>query len=99
PITTYLFVHLHFIDDAHDRRVDRAVLEARRHPGRTAADDEDGLADTGIHGIDGHQIVALELASRIDRSRDQQLAADQPRIFSRGDNRPDDLGQKHDGEI
>ena len=43
-------------------RVDGTVLHPRRHPRRTAADDQDGLADTGVDGVDGHQIPAVDFA-------------------------------------
>ena len=87
----------HGVDDADDGRVDRAVLQAGRHAGGAAADDEDGLADTGVDGVDGDQVGAFSFSVRIHRPRDQQLAADQPRVLAGGDDGPDDAGENHWG--
>ena len=43
------------------------VLEAGGHARGAAADDQHGLADAGVHGVDGDEIVAFGLAGR-DRS-------------------------------
>src|SRR4051812_41997913 len=83
------------VDDADDGGVNRTVLQARRHPGGTAADDEYGLPDAGVDRVHGYEVTAFGLALRIHRPDDQQLAADQPRVFPRGDDRPDDLCEKH----
>src|SRR5688572_13986473 len=74
-----LLVYVDRVDDADDRGIDRAVFHAGRHPGRAAADDEDRFADSGIDRVHGHQIRAFGLAARIDRPRDHQLVADEPR--------------------
>ena len=52
------------VDDADDGGVDRAVLQARRHARRAAADDEHRLADAGIDGVDGDEVVAFGFAAR-----------------------------------
>ena len=77
------------------RGIHRPVLHARRHARRAAADDQHGLADAGIDGIDGDEVVAFGFALGIDRAGQQQLAADQPRIFPRRDDGADDSGEKH----
>src|SRR5262249_52308242 len=73
-------LHVYGVDDADDRGVDRTVLHARRHAGGAAADDQHGLADAGVDRVDGDQVVAFGFAARVDRPRDEQLVADEPRI-------------------
>src|SRR4051794_38253980 len=85
---------LNGIDDADDRRVDRTVFQSRRHPGGAAADDEYGLADAGVDGIDRDQVAAVDLAARIHRPGDQQFSADQPWILARSDDGPDDFSEQ-----
>src|SRR4029079_7676570 len=75
--------------------VDRAILHARGHPRRTAADDEDGFAESGVDRIHGHEVAALGLAAGIDRPRDQQFVADETLVLPRRDDGPNDLGQNH----
>ena len=75
--------------------VDRAVLQAGRHARRAAADDEHGFADAGVDRVDRDEVAALGLAARIHRPRDEQLAADEPRILAGRDDGPDDLRQEH----
>ena len=65
------------------------------HARGAAADDEHGLADAGVDGVDRDQVVAFGLAVRVHRARDQQLVADQPRVLPRGDDGPDDAGEDH----
>src|SRR5712671_72149 len=79
----HLFIDLHRVDDADDHGVDGTVLHARRHARGAAADDEHGLADARIHGVDGDEIVSFSFAARIDWADDEQLIADQTRIFPR----------------
>ena len=81
------------VDDADDGGVDRTVLQAGRHARGAAADDEHGLADAGVDGVDGDEIVAFRLAGRIDRARDEQLGADEPLVLARRDDGADDLGE------
>src|SRR5687767_11449172 len=83
------------VDHAHDRRVDRAVLEAGRHPRRAAADDEDRLADAGVHGVHGDEVRALEFSGRIDGPRNKKLRAFEPLVLAGGDDGPDDSGEEH----
>src|SRR4051812_46283040 len=90
--------HVDGVDDANDSRVDRAVLHARRHPGRAPADDEHGLADTGIDGVDGNEVIAFSFSVRIHRTRHEQLVADEARVLSGGNDGPDDAGEDHWGE-
>ena len=87
--------HFHGVDDADDGGVDRAVLHAGGHAGGAAADDQHRLADAGIDGVDGDEVVAFGLAVGVHRPRDQQLVADQPRVLPRGDDGPDDAGENH----
>ena len=61
-------VTVHGVDDADDGGVHRAVLQAGRHPRRAAADDQHGLADAGVDGVDGDEVVAFGLAARIHRA-------------------------------
>ena len=56
-------VHLDGVDDADDGGVDRAVLQARRHARRAAADDQHRLADAGVDGVDRDEVVAFGLAA------------------------------------
>ena len=49
----------------------------------------------GIDGVDGDEVVAFGFAGRIDRTRDEQLAADQPLVLARGDDGADDFGEDH----
>ena len=86
------------IDDADDGGVDGAVLQARRHAGRAAADDQHGFAEAGIDRVDGDEVAAFGLAVRIDRPRDEQLVADEPLVLARGDDGPDDLGEQQERE-
>src|SRR5262245_47480446 len=87
-------LHVHLIHDAHDRGVDRAIFHAGRHSRGAAADNQDGLAESGVDGIHGDEVVAFGLAGRrIDRTDDEQLVADEPLIFSGCDNRADDFGE------
>src|SRR5436190_11286802 len=78
------------VDDADNRGIHRRVLHARRQARRAAAHDQHGFADAGVHRIDGDEIIAFEFAFGIDRAGQHQLVADQPRIFSRRDDGPDD---------
>ena len=65
------------------------------HPRGAAADDEHGLADAGVHGVDGDEVIAFGFAVGIHRAGHEQLVADEPRVLPRGDNGPDDAGQDH----
>ena len=85
-----------FVDDADDRGVDGTVLQARRHARRAAADDEHGFADAGVDRVDRDQVVAFGLAAGIHRTNDEQLAADEARIFTRGDDGADNFREEHD---
>src|SRR5262245_54337458 len=87
------------IDDADDRGIDRRVLHARRHARRAAADNQNGLADAGIDRIDRNEVVAFGLALGIDRTGQQQLVADQPRIFSRRDEKRSARSEEHTSEL
>src|SRR5258708_6255546 len=78
-----LVLDLDGVDDTDDGGVDRAVLQTGRHAGGTAADDEHRLAEAGGDGVDGDEIVPLRLPARIDRPRDEQLAADETLVFPR----------------
>src|SRR5688572_3210819 len=85
----------HRVDDADDGRIDGTVLHAGRHPRRAAADDQHRLADAGIDGVDSDEIAAFGLAVGIHRPGDQELVADEPRVFAGGDDGPDDAGKNH----
>src|SRR5687767_9670702 len=85
-----LFRDVDGIDDADYAGIDRRVFHARRHARRAAADDQYRFADAGVDGIDRDEIVAFGLAFGIDGPGQQQLVADQPGIFSRRDDGPDD---------
>src|SRR5918997_236904 len=52
-----LFLDGDGIDDADNGGVDRAVLHAGGHAGGAAGDDQDGFAETGVDGVDGHQVA------------------------------------------
>ena len=52
------------VDDADDGGIDRAILQARRHARRAAADDEHRLADARVDRVDGDEVVAFGLAAR-----------------------------------
>ena len=56
---------------------------------------EHGFADAGVDRVDRDQIVAFGFAARIDRTDDEQLAADEPRILAGRDDGPDDFGEEH----
>src|SRR4029434_6303897 len=56
------------VDDADDGGVDGTIVHARRHARRAAADDEHGLTDTRIHGVDGDQMIPFGFAFRIHRA-------------------------------
>src|SRR5262249_1933587 len=62
------------VDDTHDGGIDRTILQARRHTRRAAADDEDGLADARIDGVDGDEEWTFDLSFRVDRSSQHELA-------------------------
>src|SRR5262249_34284973 len=98
PITRAVCMSLADVDrvaDADDGCVDGAVFHAGRQPRGTSADDEHGLADAGVDRVDRDEIPPVGLPPRIDRTNDEQLVADQARIFSRGDNGSDDSCQEH----
>ena len=95
PNCTASVLDLDFVDDPDDGRVDRAILQTRRHPCRAAADDEHRLADAGIDGVDGDQVVSFRLAAGIHGTNDEQLAADKARIFAGRDDGTDDFPEKH----
>src|SRR5258707_13313206 len=86
-----LLLQLYFIDDADDGGVDRAVFQARRHPRGASADDEHGLADAGVHRVDGHEIVSFGLAAGIHRTDNEQLVADEAWVLARRDDGPHDF--------
>src|SRR5262245_36546597 len=69
------FVELDGVDHADDGGVDGAILHPRRHARRAAADDEDGVAHAGVDRVDGDEVAAFRLATRIHRPREQQLVA------------------------
>src|SRR5918995_2447404 len=81
--------HFDRIDDTDDGGIHRTVFQASGHPGRAAADDQYCFADTGVDGVDRHQIVSFALAVGIDGTGDKQLVAHEPGILAGGDNRPD----------
>ena len=60
---------------------------------RAPADDEHRFADTGVHGIDGDEVSAVEFSRRIHCPGQHQLLAVEPRVLARGDNGPDDLSR------
>src|SRR6266516_1588890 len=95
PITRFLFIDFYLVDDADDGGVDRAILEAGRHPRGAAADDEHRLSDAGVDRVDRHQIVAFRLSAGIDRTDNEQLVADESWVLARGDDSPHDFGEKH----
>src|SRR5262249_46747149 len=74
---------------------DRTVLHARGHPRRAAADDQDGLANPRVHGVDRYEVAAFGLSPRVHRARDEQLATDQPLVLPRRDDGPDNLCEDH----
>ena len=64
------------VDDADDSGVDGAIFQARRHARRTATDDEHGLTNACVNRVDGHEVTTFGFALGVDRTYDQQLAAD-----------------------
>src|SRR4029077_19216342 len=91
----WLVADLDFVDDADDRGIDGTVFQARCHAGRAAAHDQHGFADAGVDRVDRDQIIAFGLAAGIHRANDEELAADEARIFARGDDGADDLREEH----
>src|SRR5262245_6714148 len=90
-ITRSLFIDLHVVDDADDGRVDRTIFQARRHPRGAAADDEHGFTDSGVDGVDRHEVVAVGFSPRIDRTDYEKFVADESWVLARGDDGPHDL--------
>src|SRR5678809_861610 len=82
----HLFVHA---------GVDWAIPPSGRHAGRAAADDQDRLANAGVDGIDGNEVGTFSFSVGVHGPRDQQFAADQPRVLPRRDDGPDDTRENH----
>src|SRR6186997_919196 len=54
-------------------------------------DGVDDADDGGVDGVDGDEVGPFGFAAGIDRTRDQQLAADQTLVLPRRDDGPYDL--------
>src|SRR4029450_4849071 len=87
--------HFDVVDDADDCGIDGTVLQPGGHPGGAAADDEHGLADARVNGVDGHQVAAFGLAARIHRPVHQQLGTPQAFVFARRHPGADDFREYH----
>ena len=61
------------VDDADDRRVDRAILIALGQAGGRAADDDHLFVKAGADRVDRDNIAALVSAVEVDRLDDEQL--------------------------
>src|ERR1700730_13460670 len=88
-------VEHHFIDDADDRGVHRAVLALGGVARGTAGYDQDGFAESGIPGIDCDQVSGFIVALRRDRFHDEQLLAFQARILARRNHGADNASENH----
>src|ERR1700688_638394 len=68
-------VEHHFIDDADDGSVHRAVLALGGVARRAASYDQNGFAESGIYRVDGNQVAGFIVALRRNWFHDQEFFA------------------------
>jgi hypothetical protein len=83
------------IDDADDAGIDWRFDRKKGEAGFFPTDEEHVLADSGAHGIDGHQWLAHGVAIRRQRLDDEKLETHEVLVLAGCDNLSDDLGQLH----
>ena len=71
------------------------ILQPRRHARRAAAHDQHRLAEAGVDGVDRNHVITFRFAFGIHGPRNQELAADQARIFAGRHDGADHFGQYH----
>src|SRR6202035_3945741 len=88
-------VELHFIDNADNRGIHRAVLAFGGHASRTAGHHQYGLAKSGINRVHSDEVAGFVRAFRGNRFDDQECLAFETRVFTRRNHGADNAGQNH----
>src|ERR1700726_4178540 len=77
-------IELHFIDDADNRGIHRAVPAFGGHTRRAAGHHQYGLAKSRINRVHGDQVAGFVSAFRRNRFDDEEFLALKTRVFTRG---------------
>src|SRR5258708_39689093 len=84
-----------FVDDAHDRGVDRAILAFGGVSRRASADHQNSLACAGADRIHSDQVTGFVRAFGGDGLDDEKFFALEARVLPRGNHRADDASENH----
>ena len=87
------------IDDPHDCSIDGSVFASGGHSRRTALDNENLFAKSGVHRIDRDDVALLVFAMGIHQLADKKRLAFETRILARSDNSAGNASEKHDPKL
>ena len=88
-------VHVHRINDPHDRGIDGNILHSLGQTCARSGDDQYSFMVTGADRIHGHDITCRVAAIDVYGPHDEQLFAKQALVFLCGDHGPENARDDH----